>query len=144
MTPKYNWVAVYSDGSRFPQYNEDGSDNRYQDIDRERLVIFEFWKTTYEKVLDGSGNPKFNATRRLLIACDLSTGARLIYRRRVEQVCGGNSLAVYLIGWQRTIEGKNSQSVVCIPEYSDTMVFIDGWRDGSRWLYPIEELPFEK
>lgn len=124
---KYNWVSVYNDNTRLPQFNEDGSENKYQDIDRTRLSAFEFYK-------DG----------KLLLVCELAPGARLIYRKRVEQSSGGEPHVIYLIGWQKTIEGKNSQSIACVPAYNDTIVFVDGWREGSRWLYPVEEFQFEK
>jgi len=124
---KYNWVSVYNDNTRLPQFNEDGSENKYQDIDRGKLSSFEFYK-------DG----------KIILVCDIAPGARLIYRRRVEQSAGSEPLVVYILGWQKTLNGLNSQSIVCIPEYSNTMVFSDGWREGSRWLYPVVELECER
>jgi hypothetical protein len=152
MKPKYNWVCVYSDGSRLPQYNADGYENRYQDIERGRLSAFEFWKTVYVESLDGDGNkildenknPVLIEQKHLLLVCDIAPGARLIYRKRVEQSSGSEQLNVYLIGWQKTIEGRNVQSIACVPDYNDVILFVDGWREGSRWLYPIQEYAYEK
>lgn len=124
---KYNWRAIYKDGTSLPQYNVDGSENKYADIDRTKICAFEFYK-------DG----------KLILVLDIAPGARLIYRKRVEQSSGGESLNVYLIGWQKTVEGRNVQSIACVPEYNDVILFVDGWREGSRWLYPVQELPCEK
>ena len=124
---KYNWVSVYNDNTRLPQFNEDGSENKYQDIDRGKLSSFEFYK-------DG----------KIILVCDIAPGARLIYRKRVEQSSSGEQLNVYLIGWQKTIEGKNVQSIACVPDYNDMILFSDGWREGSRWLYPVVELECER
>jgi ribosomal protein L32 len=39
------WRAIYSDGSYLEQFNKDGKENKYQDIDRSRLVSFELFET---------------------------------------------------------------------------------------------------
>ena len=125
---KYNWVSVYNDNTRLPQFNEDGSENKYQDIDRGKLSSFEFYK-------DG----------KLVLVCDIAPGARLIYRKRVEQSSGSSTQrCLYLIGWQKTVNNVNSQSIAVVSEDIDTILFIDGWRENSCWLYPIQELPEEK
>ena len=36
----FAWKAIYSDGTILPQYNEDGSKNGYENIDRTRLKSF--------------------------------------------------------------------------------------------------------
>lgn len=125
---KYHWNAVYEDNTSLPQYNDDNSENKYADIDRTKLVAFEFYHND-----------------KLLLVCDIASDARLIYRRRVEQQAGGELLVVYLVGWQKTILGKNSQSIACVCTWKDDLiVFLDGWREGSTWFYPVEELPIEK
>jgi len=37
MREKITWKAVYRDGCELCQYNEDGSHNKYADIDRNKL-----------------------------------------------------------------------------------------------------------
>ena len=37
---KISWIAIYNDGSKLPKYRDDGSENKYEDIDRKRLTQF--------------------------------------------------------------------------------------------------------
>lgn len=47
---KYYWKAVYDDGSEFPQYNVDGSENLYYQIKRKRLSKFILLQVNSDKV----------------------------------------------------------------------------------------------
>lgn len=38
--PFFEWVAIYEDGSLYPQYNADKSENPYLGIQRDRLSAF--------------------------------------------------------------------------------------------------------
>lgn len=117
------WVAQY-ENELFPQYNEDGTENKYADIDRERLTAFSL-------VRDGG----------ILIRLHLDKGQRLIYRRRVEMRPGDKMTVCYLIGWQKTVGGENIQSIACIFEHLGTVEVISEWRDG--WFDKPELLEFE-
>ena len=91
------WVAVYSDGTNYPQYNEDGSENSYHAIDRERLSEFHLIRP------DGSTH----------FAVALEKGQRLVFRRRysMDGVTGETNWVLYLCGWQMTVGKKNIQSL---------------------------------
>jgi hypothetical protein len=117
------WIAHYGDES-LTQYNADGTENLYKDIDRTRLTAFSL-------VRDGN----------ILVRIHLSPDKRLIYRRRVEVRPGHDDVRLSLAGWQKTINGENIQSVVCVFDHLNTIEVIDGWKDG--WFDQPEFLDFE-
>jgi len=120
------WVAQYNDGSELSQYNADGSENKYANIDRERLLTF--------GLFDNSGDLK--------LAIHLDPGQRLIYRRRVEHRTGHQPITVYMAGWQQTIAGQNVQSIQYL--FPDGSIHSAGaWREDHAWFYSIVPVPGE-
>jgi hypothetical protein len=117
------WLAHYGDES-LAQYNEDGTENKYADIDRNRLTAFSL-------VRDGN----------IIARIHLSPDKRLVYRRRVEKRPGLEDVRLSLAGWQKTVNGENIQSIVCIFDHMSTVEVIDGWKDG--WFDKPEFLDFE-
>jgi len=119
------WEARYNDAS-LHQFNGDGSENKYADIDRNRLLSF---------VLYGDdGKPVFELF--------LDPGQRLIYRRRVRKSPGLADIIIYLVGWQMTVGGENVQSIAYVSE--DGQVALAGrWRDDHPWFYSIQAVPSE-
>ncbi len=107
-----NWKAIYKDGSSLEQY--DGSENKYTAIDRAKLVAFEMWNN------------------QLITRIDLSDPLkRLIWRRRVD--LGGLSQitrVIYLVGWQKTVDGKNTQQIHVIEE-DGSFKIIDRWSEEN-------------
>jgi hypothetical protein len=92
------WLAVYSDGNVLPQFNQDGSQNAYGDIERSKLSEFHLMDPL---------------TGDVFFSMALEPGQRLIYRRRVSMdgQSGLVNWVVYLVGWQETVGGKNVQSL---------------------------------
>lgn len=96
ITDEITWRAVYDDEKILTQYNADGSDNKYADIDRDRLDHFDLIRKG-----------------KVFYSLFLHEGQRLIYRRRtlikmrtldgVEQ----DREVIYLVGYQTTIGGQN-------------------------------------
>lgn len=122
------WVAIYADNTELPQYNGDGSENRYADIDRTRLKQFVI-KTEEDPV-----HP--------VLVMNFAAGQRLIYRRRVELTPNGEPYVVTMVGWQKTVNGENLQSIAFL--FPDKHIEWSGrWEDGHRWYYAPELLPFE-
>jgi len=106
------WKANYDDGSFLKQYNADGSENKYTDIDRSRLVSFELLSDDV-----------------VVFRLFLEEGQRLIFRRRIVKTLD-NKLKhmIYLVGWQQTINGKNVQSISYI--FDDGLIVMAGnWKD---------------
>jgi len=122
MTP-IQWIAHYGT-EIFPQFNEDGTENKYADIDRDRLTAF--------SLVRNNG---------ILVRIHMGEGKRLIYRKRVELRPGDRETICYLAGWQQTIDGKNVQSIACIFENLGTVEMISEWKDG--WFDQPEFLDFE-
>jgi len=90
------WKANYSEKESLSQFNADGSENSYKDIDRSKLFSFE--------MLDGD--------KRVYVLF-LHEGQRLIFRRRNWINLNGKIVKqVYLVGYQFTDSaGKNYQVI---------------------------------
>lgn len=113
------WKAHYHNGETLSQYNEDGSENGYHDIDRSRLSHF----VLYEN-------------EKAVFSVRLHKGQRLIYRRRSFIQGTGNLVAVvYLVGWQMTHKGKNIKAINYI--HGDGTVELDDDRNDLN-LRPYE------
>lgn len=117
----FGWNAIYSDGESLKRYNEDGSENSYNDIDRERLDRFEV------TVLD----------KRVLSVFMERPSQKLVYRRRVFCDSQGNPKGMVLLaGWHENINGTSIKSIAYI--YPDGHVELAGARDDLE-LVPCEE-----
>lgn len=123
------WKAIYQDGTSLCQYEDDGKENKYPDIDRSKLAIFEIRKA-------GMIQPK-SVPDQLLFKMYLEPGRRLIYRRRVMQRMkfgkGKPELVrkevIYLVGWQATIGGRSVQDIAYV--FEDGHVELAGkWMDA--------------
>lgn len=118
------WKAVYKDGTNLPQFEEDGRENKYPDIDRSKLAGFEIRKAEMDK-------------DRLLFKLFLDPGRKLIYRRRVlERYKFGKGLqaipkkeVIYLVGWQATIGNRSVQDIAYV--FEDGHVELAGqWKEA--------------
>lgn len=123
------WRAVYSDGSCL-EYNSDGSENKYTNIDRQHLTQFHLLKDNVS-----------------VLVIHLEPSRKLIYRRRVAvHVSGpkaGTQETIYLVGWQENREGINFQ-VICFVFEDGHIEILDKFRENHKWFYPIVFLPEEK
>ncbi len=120
------WKAVYPEGC-LNQYNEDGSVNKYTDIDRTMLKYFELYKED-----------------KLILRVHLGDGKRLIYRRRVALGLDGKIKGVvYLLGWQKTVSGENIQSICYV--FEDGHIEMAGaWDEKSPFSYAPNLIKEEK
>jgi hypothetical protein len=143
---EYYWVAYYDKGERFSQFKEDGSENRYGDIDRARLKGF----ALFEKNAEPGQND------RLVIGLHLGPDQRLVARKRNWVNLRGENLGVvWLVGWQETrkirIPGLRVRSKTrYLPVNSQAIfaVFPDGhievvnrYREDHPWFYSINPNP---
>ena len=123
------WKAIYTEGC-LNQYNEDGSVNKYTDIDRTILKFFELYREN-----------------KLILRIHLGDEKRLIYRRRVTIGLIGESGkikdVVYLCGWQKTVGGENVQSISYI--FEDGHIESGGaWNEKSSFAYAPNLIEEEK
>lgn len=97
------WRAVYSDRESLSQYNDDGSENRYKDINRSKLSRFELYNDSVLK-----------------FTLFIHDGQRLIFRRRnfiKYSSKGEERWIVYLVGYQFNDEiGKNYKVINYVHE----------------------------
>jgi len=114
------WKAVYNDGTVLSQFNEDGSENKYLDIDRSKIAFFELFAGT-----------------KLIFRLHLEEGRRLICRRRVElNIMTGKTESIFLVGWQQTVNGSNIQDIAYI--FPDGHVELAGkWKEHRIFCEPV-------
>jgi hypothetical protein len=122
------WVAVYKDESIVTQYNEDGSESKYSDIDRAKLSEFH--------IIDAD-------TKETVYAVALDPGQRLIFRRRSMMAGNGELLGtIILCGWQQNVKGQNVQSIGWV--FPNGSVIQTGrFREDHRIFYGVEFMDFE-
>lgn len=120
------WVAEYAAGC-LPQYNADGTQNRYQDIDRAKLVRFVLLKVN-----------------RAVFILNVPKGSTLIYRRRVAMGFSGIKEVVYIVGTKRTLNfNQHVQDLHFIFE-DGHIETTDRFDKDHQWFYPISFLPEER
>ena len=121
------WVAVYNDGSLLPQYNEDGSENKYVDINRDILKQFLLLdKTSVRFILNLK--PEF----------------KLIYRLRTIKINNDVKERVHIVGYQLNISGKNIQHINFIVDSTGVIEVTDGFRENHAWYSSINFMPEEE
>lgn len=107
------WVAVYNDETFLAQFNSDGSENRYEDIDRNRLTHF--------AMLNEDNKPI------LVVEIERPT-QKLIYRRRTFiDLLGNIKGVVFLVGWHENIGGKSIKAINYI--YPNGKIVLAGAKD---------------
>ncbi len=148
------WKAVYNDGTELPQFEEDGTENKYPDIDRSKLATFEIRKAAItNNEVDSLGFRKYSEQDKLLFKMYMQPGRRLICRRRVmdHYKIGGKSKdptvkrywqeVVYLVGWQATIGGRSVQDIAYV--FEDGHVELAGKWMNAPYDAPGNPMPCE-
>ena len=116
----YQWKASYKDGNTIAQFDENGEERSYLNhLDWDKLESF--------SLLDGE---------KPILTLHLEEGQRLIYRRRVEMSPGSGTTGVcHLLGWQKTVNGENVQSIAYV--FEDGRIELAGkFRKDHPWFYP--------
>lgn len=124
---KLKWRAVYIDPETdevnensevLEQFESDGTENKYEDIDRVRLGRFDLLTMDNEPVYSVYLHP----------------GQRLIWRRRVfmDPVAGHVKNIIYVVGWVQTITTPNGPKDIYAFNYihQDGSVSLDHSRDN--------------
>ena len=117
------WLANYTDGTQLMQYEGD-KENRYLDIQREKLSTFSILKDSGEVVLS--------------VSFERPT-QKLIYRKRTfYQPFNPNKQYTYvwLVGWHENINGTSIKAICYI--FEDGHIELAGAKDDVE-LIPQEE-----
>lgn len=125
------WLAIYNDGTFLEQYTEDGTENKYADIDRTKLSEFRLHRESGE----------------LVFSVQLEQDQRLIYRRRnTITIEDGEEIRAlfYLVGWQMTVGDRNIQSLNLITEDGSMVVQVGKFREDHPLFAPIVPVEGEK
>ena len=122
------WAAVYNDGSHHPQYNEDGSENKYVDINRDILKQFLLLDETSVRFI-----------------LNLKPELKLIYRLRTAKNSNNDVIErVHIVGYQQNVSGKNIQHINFIVDSTGVIEVTDGFRENHAWYGPVVLLSDEK
>lgn len=124
---EFFWKVVYKDGKEFSQYNANGSENLYKDINRKNIQ-----RVVLCQVNNGKEVYVLHFTR---------PGQRLILRRKTERAFGSTPtggidinqpkgiIVVWLIGMQWNVGGRNVKKLA--------WVFPDGRiEEGDDFVIP--------
>jgi len=103
---KYVWKATYKDRTEFNQFNEDGTENLFGDIEQDELDEFSF-------------NSSLGHTIKLKLKDDM----RLIcFRRHSMNFMGQNDKIQYVLGYQKTLDGKNVKTMMFIDDEGNVLL----------------------
>jgi len=124
------WTAIYKDGTEYNQLNADKSENRYENIDRSQLNVFQLRDV---------------ATGAVVVQVLIQERQRLIWRRRIFKK-GNHQLTVHLVGWQKTfyilnsktkqIEKRNMQAIFCVFPTGQIIV-ADRWNESDQLFHSV-------
>ena len=117
------WVANYSGGKQFPQFDpKSGAENKYKDIDREKLERFDLLN---------------KETGKAIHSVYLREGQILVYRRRTFiKVKTNERSIVYLVGWKMDIMTNSGVKTLTVINYihPDGSIALDGARNSIEFL----------
>lgn len=119
------WQAIYEDGKLLQfEKKPDGTikENKYADIDRDRLIRFDFLNRR-------TGKP--------VHAVYINEGKKLIYRRRtLKRMTGEPDVVVFIVGYQITFMTNSGPRAHVVLNYlhPDGSVALDGHRDNLELL----------
>jgi hypothetical protein len=120
------WQAIYNDGTTLSQYNEDRGENKYTDIERDKLIQF---------VLKRDSIPK--------VVIHLDQNKKLIYRMRTAANNKGIIERVYLAGWQERVDDINTQMISFLFEDGHVEIASRFYEDHV-WFYAINFIAEER
>ena len=107
------WLAIYNDETYLPQFKDDGSENLYADIQRDKLTHFAILSDDNKLVLS--------------IEFERPT-QKLIYRTRTfMDVVGNIKGRVVLAGWHENIKGTSIKVINYI--YPNGKIVLAGAKD---------------
>jgi hypothetical protein len=121
-----SWLAIYIGGTTRPQYNADGSENKYLNIERDKLKQF---------VLLRDNEPK--------VVIHVDQNKKLIYRMRTAANNKGIIERVYLAGWQQRTNGMNTQMISFLFEDGHIEI-VDRFYEDHAWFYSVNFIAEER
>jgi len=128
----FHWIAYYKDGKTLKQFNDEGQENLFTEVDKfpEKFEKFELVNILDDSITHSvnliNGDLKFNG---VLIKnnIDLSEADKIkcIYFRRCQRMMNNAGetesvkIACYLLGWQTNIKGANiKKEYIIFPDNS--------------------------
>lgn len=100
----YYWLATYRDGSQLEQFDKEGKERLFKEIEQSKLDTFSwvpFDKSKPAHTLKLQPFQRLIAVRRHHLVTKLRTGEK-------------KDKITYLLGWQTTHQGKNIKSIMFI------------------------------
>lgn len=116
------WRAEYKDGTVVEQYNAGRTPNEISSeaLDRKQVKSFSLMMRSLDN------HPLFTL--------HLEEGQRFIYRRRTAMKSDGTKEVCHLLGWQKTVNSENVQSIAYV--FEDGRIELGGkFKEGHPWFY---------
>lgn len=120
--PDVYWFALYDDATRLYQYDEDGTEHLFKEIDMKRLV--EFIIVYYNKLVVVNLKLGVFGINGFMYETDVSSipsqEYRLIYFKRNIHSLGPqqDNQVIYNIGFQTTVNGVNHKKIISINNHN--------------------------
>jgi hypothetical protein len=115
------WTALYEDGTYLPQFDVDGQEHLFKEIDETKLVELIVSTSTQQYSVNlRRGTFFINDMALSFQSFENLSGYRLIYFRRVQKHMGSGGdeteeeTIQEFVGWQITIDNKNHKRYLAI------------------------------
>lgn len=99
----WTWRVHYSDGTTFDEYEPDGTEHSFAEVDNPRVAVVELL-------------PQHDWLAEHVVKIDAAAGTRPIFFRRRSRIVNlesGEDTAgpvIHCLGWQKTVNGRNVAS----------------------------------
>lgn len=125
----YSWKAIYKDSSVFEQFDSDGSENRFGDINLDELDVFIVRGPVDVNAYQVNVNKGIFSINGQLFYFGEYDSNRLIYFRRNRVNLGvdfiSDSDTIHCLGIQATVDGSNKKLIFGISESTGKVFYID-------------------
>lgn len=115
------WLGIYNDETYLCQFNDDGTENPYNAIDRGKLTHFAILQDDNKLVL--------------IVAFERPTQKLICRRRTFIDISGNVKGIIWLVGWHENIKGISVKSICYI--YPDGHIELAGAKDDLELI--VEE-----
>jgi hypothetical protein len=112
------WLAIYSDETYLCQYNDDGTENLYTDIDRSKLAHFAMLQDDNKLALT--------------VALERASQKLICRKRTFMDINGVVKGIVWLVGWHENVNGTSIKSICYI--YLDGHIELAGSKDDYELM----------
>ncbi len=123
MTERMIWTVTYRDGTIHEEYPDPDIHQRFDGARAGDVVLLTLAPNRWLGIMAGQS---------YVVVCDPDAGERaIVFRRIAMNVQTGESIRLNAIGKQVTVNGKNIQTIMYIPDGDGPVVLGDETLEGS-------------